>query len=45
MQEFDALADLLATPIKRTEESRTADVLELPEPQGQLALDGFEEAS
>mgnify|MGYP001607305160 FL=1 len=45
MQEFDALADLLATPIWRGEESQAADVLELPEPQGQLALDGFEEAS
>jgi predicted RNA methylase len=46
MAEFDALAELLATPITSTREDRTAEVVELPEPrQEQLSLDGFEEAS
>lgn len=45
LNEFDALATLLATPIQRTGEHPTVGVLALPEPQGQLTLDGLKEAS
>ncbi|MFC9285671.1 methyltransferase [Streptomyces sp. NPDC057052] len=44
--EFDALAELLATPVRTAADKHAADVLELPEPrQGQLSFDGIGEAS
>lgn len=46
MAEFDALADLMAQPIRATAERPIADVVELPEPpQEQLSFDALGEAS
>ncbi|WP_159024401.1 methyltransferase, partial [Streptomyces scabiei] len=45
LDEFDALAGLLATPV-RAAEVRQADVIDLPAPrEGQLSFDGIGEAS
>lgn len=46
MDEFDALAELLAQPLRAIEEPQQADVVELPsQRQEQLSLDGLNEAS
>lgn len=46
MAEFDALAELLATPIPQGAKEPTAEIVELPEPrQEQLSFDGLGEAS